>query len=216
MTSSKYGSMCKWNINVHYHLFEDLRSLNKVIENKADGDKFRSALCNIGMITSSSKILSQDKGHFANLAMIATATIEVKSIVNVVQFLELLASFNGKKEDGHMVLEFNHLERVPFQMSHVYINLVGKWSLGNNHITSDSIAPTLLNWNDKLGVENGHLVDKSKNTRQWDPRGLCCGLQNIARHVINFGVLIGCYVTLNCSGFSFLINLEGKVVLRSE
>ncbi|MED6116366.1 hypothetical protein PIB30_099618 [Stylosanthes scabra] len=102
------------NINVHYHLFEDLRSLKKAIDNKADGDKFRSAMCNIGMITLSSKILSQDKGHFSNLVVIAAATIEVKSIVNVMQFLEVLASFDGKTEDGHMVLEFNHLEPVSF------------------------------------------------------------------------------------------------------
>ncbi len=40
-------------------------------------EKFRSDLCNIAMTTLSSKILSQDKEHFANLAVDAVLRLKV-------------------------------------------------------------------------------------------------------------------------------------------
>ncbi|KHN21129.1 T-complex protein 1 subunit beta [Glycine soja] len=51
--------------------------LEKVVDNKADSEKFRSDLLNIAMTTLSSKILSQDKEHFAKLAVDAVMRLKV-------------------------------------------------------------------------------------------------------------------------------------------
>jgi chaperonin GroEL (HSP60 family) len=50
---------------------------NSVRDNREDIEKFRSDLCNIAMTTLSSKILSQDKEHFANLAVDAVLRLKV-------------------------------------------------------------------------------------------------------------------------------------------
>ncbi|MCH90543.1 T-complex protein 1 subunit beta-like, partial [Trifolium medium] len=49
----------------------------KVVDNKEDSEKFRLDLMNIARTTLSSKILSQDKEHFAKLAVDAVMRLKV-------------------------------------------------------------------------------------------------------------------------------------------
>ncbi|KVH87626.1 Chaperone, tailless complex polypeptide 1 [Cynara cardunculus var. scolymus] len=53
--------------------------LERVMDNKEDAEKFRSDLMKIAMTTLSSKILSQDKEHFATLAVDAVMRLKVSS-----------------------------------------------------------------------------------------------------------------------------------------
>ncbi|KAL9259771.1 T-complex protein 1 subunit beta-like protein [Drosera capensis] len=51
--------------------------LKRVVDNKEDAEKFRSDLMKIAMTTLSSKILSQDKDHFAKLAVDAVMRLKI-------------------------------------------------------------------------------------------------------------------------------------------
>lgn len=53
--------------------------LARVMDNKKDAEKFRSDLMRIAKTTLSSKILSQDKEHFAKLAVDAVMRLKVTS-----------------------------------------------------------------------------------------------------------------------------------------
>ncbi|KAK6115680.1 hypothetical protein DH2020_007949 [Rehmannia glutinosa] len=54
--------------------------LEKVVDNKLDAEKFKTDLMKIAMTTLSSKILSQDKEHFAKLAVDAVMRLKVAEI----------------------------------------------------------------------------------------------------------------------------------------
>ncbi|XP_015967635.1 T-complex protein 1 subunit beta [Arachis duranensis] len=62
--------------------------LQKVVDNKADADKFRSDLMNIAMTTLSSKILSQDKEHFASLAVDAVMRLKGSTNLEAIQIIK--------------------------------------------------------------------------------------------------------------------------------
>ncbi|GAB2276526.1 T-complex protein 1 subunit beta [Dionaea muscipula] len=53
--------------------------LKRVVDNKEDAEKFKSDLMKIAMTTLSSKILSQDKDHFAKLAVDAVIRLKVSA-----------------------------------------------------------------------------------------------------------------------------------------
>ncbi|RRT48787.1 hypothetical protein B296_00027026 [Ensete ventricosum] len=61
--------------------------LLKVKDNKQDPDKFKSDLMKIAMTTLSSKILSQDKEHFAKLACILP-TIQGSTNLESIQIIK--------------------------------------------------------------------------------------------------------------------------------
>ncbi|GMP44557.1 hypothetical protein CsSME_00013440 [Camellia sinensis var. sinensis] len=50
--------------------------LQKVMDNKEDAEKFKEDLMKIAMTTLSSKMLSQDEEHFANLAVDAVMRLQ--------------------------------------------------------------------------------------------------------------------------------------------
>ncbi|CAK9225879.1 unnamed protein product [Sphagnum troendelagicum] len=52
-------------------------ALEHVLDNRSDSERFQSDLCKIAMTTLSSKILAQDKEHFANLAVGAVLQLKV-------------------------------------------------------------------------------------------------------------------------------------------
>ncbi|KAH1225257.1 T-complex protein 1 subunit beta [Glycine max] len=62
--------------------------LEKVVDNKADSEKFRSDLLNIAMTTLSSKILSQDKDHFAKLAVDAVMRLKGSTNLESIQIIK--------------------------------------------------------------------------------------------------------------------------------
>ncbi|KAG4385410.1 hypothetical protein GLYMA_12G087300v4 [Glycine max] len=62
--------------------------LEKVVDNKADSEKFRSDLLNIAMTTLSSKILSQDKEHFAKLAVDAVMRLKGSTNLESIQIIK--------------------------------------------------------------------------------------------------------------------------------
>ncbi|KAL2920818.1 T-complex protein 1 subunit beta [Bienertia sinuspersici] len=62
--------------------------LKKVVDNKLDSDKFRSDLMNIAMTTLSSKILSQDKEHFANMAVDAVMRLKGSTNLEAIQIIK--------------------------------------------------------------------------------------------------------------------------------
>ncbi|XP_021752754.1 T-complex protein 1 subunit beta-like [Chenopodium quinoa] len=62
--------------------------LKRVIDNKQDTDKFRSDLMNIAMTTLSSKILSQDKEHFANMAVDAVMRLKGSTNLEAIQIIK--------------------------------------------------------------------------------------------------------------------------------
>ncbi|KAE9455144.1 hypothetical protein C3L33_12949, partial [Rhododendron williamsianum] len=55
--------------------------LQRVMDNKEDAEKFKSDLMKIAMTTLSSKILSQDKEHFAKLAVDAVMRLKVRRFI---------------------------------------------------------------------------------------------------------------------------------------
>jgi len=57
-----------------------LHDFSLMDDNLCDAEKFRSDLMNIAMTTLSSKILSQDKEHFANMAVDAVMRLKVESL----------------------------------------------------------------------------------------------------------------------------------------
>ncbi|RWW26858.1 hypothetical protein BHE74_00022004 [Ensete ventricosum] len=72
--------------------------LLKVKDNKQDPDKFKSDLMKIAMTTLSSKILSQDKEHFAKLAV--DAVLRLKCILPTIQGSTNLESIQIIKKAG--------------------------------------------------------------------------------------------------------------------
>ncbi|KAJ7570675.1 hypothetical protein O6H91_01G131000 [Diphasiastrum complanatum] len=61
---------------------------SRVRDNRADPEKFRSDLVNIAMTTLSSKILSQDKEHFANLAVDAVLRLKGSGNLEAIQIIK--------------------------------------------------------------------------------------------------------------------------------
>lgn len=72
--------------------------LNKVFDNKQDADKFRADLMNIARTTLSSKILSQDKEHFANMAVDAVMRLKGSTNLESIQMI--------KKPGGSLIDSF--------------------------------------------------------------------------------------------------------------
>lgn len=62
--------------------------LKKVVDNKQDADKFRTDLMKIAMTTLSSKILSQDKEHFANMAVDAVMRLKGSTNLEAIQIIK--------------------------------------------------------------------------------------------------------------------------------
>ncbi|KAL6295494.1 hypothetical protein ACE6H2_003636 [Prunus campanulata] len=62
--------------------------LQKVVDNKADSEKFKSDLMKIAMTTLSSKILSQDKEHFAQLAVDAVMRLKGSTNLEAIQIIK--------------------------------------------------------------------------------------------------------------------------------
>ncbi|KAH9605298.1 hypothetical protein KSS87_009180 [Heliosperma pusillum] len=62
--------------------------LNKVVDNKQDAEKFRTDLMNIAMTTLSSKILSQDKEHFADMAVDAVMRLKGSTNLEAIQIIK--------------------------------------------------------------------------------------------------------------------------------
>lgn len=62
--------------------------LKKVVDNGQDAEKFRSDLMNIAMTTLSSKILSQDKEHFANIAVDAVMRLKGSTNLEAIQIIK--------------------------------------------------------------------------------------------------------------------------------
>ncbi|KAH0682370.1 hypothetical protein KY290_020960 [Solanum tuberosum] len=60
----------------------------KVVDNKQDAEKFRSDLMNIARTTLSSKILSQDKEHFAKLAVDAVMRLKGSTNLEAIQIIK--------------------------------------------------------------------------------------------------------------------------------
>jgi len=58
-----------------------LHDFSLMLNNLCDAEKFRSDLMNIAMTTLSSKILSQDKEHFANMAVDAVMRLKVECLI---------------------------------------------------------------------------------------------------------------------------------------
>ena len=63
-------------------------ALLEKVDNKADSEKFRSDLLNIAMTTLSSKILSQDKEHFAKLAVDAVMRLKGSTNLESIQIIK--------------------------------------------------------------------------------------------------------------------------------
>jgi T-complex protein 1 subunit beta len=72
---------------------------NSVRDNREDIEKFRSDLCNIAMTTLSSKILSQDKEHFANLAVDAVLRLKGSSNMEAIQIIK---KAGGSLKDSYL------------------------------------------------------------------------------------------------------------------
>ncbi|KAK8926586.1 T-complex protein 1 subunit alpha [Platanthera zijinensis] len=72
--------------------------LQKVLDNKEDPEKFKSDLMNIARTTLSSKILSQDKEHFAKLAVEAVFRLKGSTNLEAIQII--------KKAGGSLVDSF--------------------------------------------------------------------------------------------------------------
>ncbi|XP_057521927.1 T-complex protein 1 subunit beta-like [Amaranthus tricolor] len=62
--------------------------LKKVVDNKQDADKFKTDLMKIAMTTLSSKILSQDKEHFANMAVDAVMRLKGSTNLEAIQIIK--------------------------------------------------------------------------------------------------------------------------------
>ncbi|GAB2246471.1 hypothetical protein Droror1_Dr00001964 [Drosera rotundifolia] len=72
--------------------------LKKVVDNKQDAEKFRSDLMKIAMTTLSSKILAQDKDHFAKLAVDAVMRLKGSTNLESIQIV--------KKPGGSLIDSF--------------------------------------------------------------------------------------------------------------
>ncbi|VAI35406.1 unnamed protein product [Triticum turgidum subsp. durum] len=73
--------------------------LQKTMDNKDNTDKFRSDLMNIAMTTLSSKILSQDKEYFAELAV--DAVLRLKGSTNL-ESIQILKKPGGSLKDSFL------------------------------------------------------------------------------------------------------------------
>ena len=62
----------------------------RVWDSKANAESFRSDLMNIAMTTLSSKILSQDKEHFASLAVDAVMRLKGSTNLESIQIIKKL------------------------------------------------------------------------------------------------------------------------------
>ncbi|KAL2241932.1 UNVERIFIED_CONTAM: T-complex protein 1 subunit beta [Sesamum indicum] len=62
--------------------------LEKVVDNKLDAEKFKADLMKIAMTTLSSKILSQDKEHFAKLAVDAVMRLKGSTNLEAIQIIK--------------------------------------------------------------------------------------------------------------------------------
>ncbi|XP_076931549.1 T-complex protein 1 subunit beta-like [Bidens hawaiensis] len=73
--------------------------LDRVKDNKDDAEKFRSDLMKIAMTTLSSKILSQDKEHFAKLAV--DAVLRLKGSTNL-ESIQIIKKAGGSLKDSFL------------------------------------------------------------------------------------------------------------------
>nr|GMC54615.1 T-complex protein 1 subunit beta [Ipomoea batatas] len=73
--------------------------LEKVVDNKQDAEKFRVDLMKIAMTTLSSKILSQDKEHFAKLAV--DAVMRLKGSTNL-ESIQIIKKPGGSLKDSFL------------------------------------------------------------------------------------------------------------------
>ncbi|KAG9445271.1 hypothetical protein H6P81_016611 [Aristolochia fimbriata] len=73
--------------------------LKKVVDNKVDSEKFKADLMNIAMTTLSSKILSQDKEHFAKLAV--DAVLRLKGSTNL-EAIQIIKKPGGSLKDSFL------------------------------------------------------------------------------------------------------------------
>ncbi|GKD48608.1 T-complex protein 1 subunit beta [Tanacetum coccineum] len=73
--------------------------LERVKDNKEDAEKFRSDLMKIAMTTLSSKILSQDKEHFATLAV--DAVMRLKGSTNL-ESIQIIKKGGGSLKDSFL------------------------------------------------------------------------------------------------------------------
>ncbi|GFP98258.1 T-complex protein 1 subunit beta [Phtheirospermum japonicum] len=73
--------------------------LEKVVDNKPDEEKFKEDLMKIAMTTLSSKILSQDKGHFAKLAV--DAVMRLKGSTNL-ESIQIIKKPGGSLKDSFL------------------------------------------------------------------------------------------------------------------
>ncbi|GMP81803.1 hypothetical protein CsSME_00036390 [Camellia sinensis var. sinensis] len=73
--------------------------LQKVMDNKDDAEKFKEDLMKIAMTTLSSKILSQDKEHFAKLAV--DAVMRLKGSTNLVS-IQIIKKPGGSLKDSFL------------------------------------------------------------------------------------------------------------------
>ncbi|KAK6131043.1 hypothetical protein DH2020_035220 [Rehmannia glutinosa] len=73
--------------------------LEKVVDNKLDAEKFKTDLMKIAMTTLSSKILSQDKEHFAKLAV--DAVMRLKGSTNL-ESIQIIKKPGGSLKDSFL------------------------------------------------------------------------------------------------------------------
>ncbi|PON60603.1 T-complex protein 1, beta subunit [Parasponia andersonii] len=73
--------------------------LQKVVDNKADSEKFKSDLMKIARTTLSSKILSQDKEHFSKLAV--DAVLRLKGSTNL-EAIQIIKKPGGSLKDSFL------------------------------------------------------------------------------------------------------------------
>ena len=71
----------------------------RVWDNKANAESFRSDLMNIAMTTLSSKILSQDKEHFTSLAV--DAVMRLKGSTNL-ESIQIIKKAGGSLKDSFL------------------------------------------------------------------------------------------------------------------
>ena len=77
-----------------------LKALEKAaVDNKGDIQKFRQDLFNIARTTLSSKVLSQDKDKFANLAM--NAVLRLKGSIDL-EHIQIIKKVGGKLTDSYL------------------------------------------------------------------------------------------------------------------
>jgi T-complex protein 1 subunit beta len=77
-----------------------LKALEKAaVDNKADPQKFRQDLFNIARTTLSSKVLSQDKEYFANLAV--DAVLRLKGSIDL-EHIQVIKKVGGKLTDSYL------------------------------------------------------------------------------------------------------------------